>query len=62
MAKAELDVRMKITVDDEMTVRKFGKPAGKTKIRELKTFLVEELAELSVDARDIHVLGVEIKK
>lgn len=62
MAKVELDVRMKIIVDDEMTVRKFGKPAEKTVIGEFKTLLVGELAELSVDARDIHILSVDVKR
>lgn len=61
MAKVELDVRMKITVDDEMTVRKFGKPVDKTMIGEFKNLLVGELAELSVDARDIHILGTDVK-
>lgn len=58
MAKVELDVQMKITVDDEMTVRKFGKTAEKTTIGEYKTLLAEELSELSVDVRSIHILGV----
>lgn len=58
MAKVELDVQMKITVDDEMTVRKFGKTAEKTTIGEYKTLLAEELSELSVDAKSIHILGV----
>lgn len=58
MAKVELDVQMKITVDDEMTVRKFGKTAEKTTIGEYKTLLAEELSELSVDARSIHIFGV----
>lgn len=58
MAKVELDIQMKITVDDEMTVRKFGKTAEKTTIGEYKTLLAEELSELSVDAKSIHILGV----
>lgn len=62
MAKVELDVRMKITVDDEMTVRKFGKTAEKTVIGEFKTLLAEELSELLVDAKDIHILGANTKQ